>query len=378
MRSPGHGVKQKRRWLFAVVAVFCLLMPPSLFAAATEPDQYEVDDHYYQARSLPLNGLEQSHTFHHAADEDWLNFYATKDKLYFLGTKDPGTNCNTVFELYNAEGQIIDDEIGSFEATHATGYGEVEEVGWQCPADGIYYLRVMQEDPEVFGVNTEYAVYLWDGTGPNDLMSTVEGKVTNGKTKKPVQGAIVTLTAVSNGTTGEPDETNARGRYTLLALSGKKYKLKVQAAGYQAQTKTITVKVEPVSVNFALTPTATSKPDLAVTRVTVPIESQPPGSIVVKSILANQGEAASGKFKLYIYLSEVPRVDFGRSHLLEVISGITLDAGATAVRKKAVTIPFDVAPGTYRIVVSADQLGNVAESSETNNCKASINNVVVE
>jgi hypothetical protein len=376
MRSLTNGANRKSRWLFAGVAICCFLIPPALFAAATEPDQYEVDDHYYQARSLALNGVEQSHTFHDDADEDWLSFYATMDNLYFLGTENPGANCNTVFELYNAEGKIIDDEIGSFAETHFTGDGEAEQVTWQCPGDGIYYLRVMQEDPEIFGEGTEYAVYLWDGTGPQGEMP-VRGKVTNSKTLKPVQGAKVKLIQIPSGMVQGPAVTDSKGIYQLSATDGE-YQLQVRATGYKSKTKLITVQGEPVTTNFALTPSIVFKPDLAVTAVTGPVAAPPGGSITVKSTLVNQGEATSGKFNLYIYLSEVPRVDFGRSRLLKVISGITLGAGTSSVRKNMVTIPLDFQTGAYRIVVSADQTNSVAESNETNNCKASLNNVTVE
>jgi hypothetical protein len=168
MKNFENGANAVMRRLVSCLLVFLALISlAQAVAGATGPDQYEVDDHFYQARNLALNGSDQIHNFHDAADEDWLSFYAAKGNLYFLGTtKYPGARCNTVFELYNAEGKLIDDELGSFAGTHATGYGEPEQITWQCPADGTYYLRVRQEDPEVFGEDTEYAVYLWDGTGP--------------------------------------------------------------------------------------------------------------------------------------------------------------------------------------------------------------------
>ena len=42
-----------------------------------------------------------------------------------------------------------------------------------------------------------------------------------------------------------------------------------------------------------------------------------------------------------------------------------------------VTIPTGVAVGTYRLLACADDLSNVDESSESNNCKAAAGSIKV-
>jgi hypothetical protein len=377
MENRADRVHRIKRRLAAGLAVLCFLMVSALSSAATGPDQYEVDDHHYRARNLALNGVEQSHTFHDGADEDWLSFYAVKETIYFLGTREyPGVRCNTVFELYNAAGKMIDDELGSFAETRVTGYGEPEQITWQCPADGIYYLRVLQADPEVFGDDTEYAIYLWDGSGPEGEMP-VRGIVTDSKSTKPIQGARVKLIKTSNGVVQGIAVTDSRGRFQLSAMDGH-YRLEARATGHAMQSKSVTVQGEPVTAYFALAPTTVSKPDLTVTAVSGPAAAKPGGSITVRSTVKNLGSVASGNFNLYIYLSEVPYVDFGRSRLLKIIKGLALDAGARNALTNTMKVPLDCQAGAYRIVVSADQDGRVAESNETNNRKASLNSVMVE
>jgi hypothetical protein len=376
MENLADRMHRIRRKLATGLSVVCFLMASALSSAATGPDQYEVDDQHYRARSLALNGVEQSHTFHDGADEDWLSFYATIDSLYFLGTKNPGARCNTVFELYNAEGKIIDDEIGSFAETHVTGYGEAEQVTWQCPASGVYYLRVLQADPQVFGDDTEYAIYLWDGSGPEGEMP-VRGIVTDSISTKPIQEARVKLIKTANGVVQGLAVTDSRGRYQLSATDGA-YKVQVRTTGYNTQTKLITVQGEPVVKSFALTPSIVSKPDLAVTAVSGPATAAPGANISVRSTVKNKGLVTSGAFNLCFYLSEGPQVDFGHARLLRVIKGLTLAAGAVISLNNTMIVPADLQSGVYYLVLSADQTHSVAESNEINNCRAALNSVTVE
>jgi hypothetical protein len=137
-------------WLLTAAAGLC--------SVGAEPDEYEPDDHHYQAKHLPLNQLPQLHNFHDQGDEDWFALYGSTGKLYCLGTNDPsdppGKRCNTVFELYDSAGRKVKDPQDEFANTEYTVYGEPEKVYWTCPAEGLYFLRVRQVDPGVFGEDT--------------------------------------------------------------------------------------------------------------------------------------------------------------------------------------------------------------------------------
>ena len=54
-----------------------------------------------------------------------------------------------------------------------------------------------------------------------------------------------------------------------------------------------------------------------------------------------------------------------------------LGAGASSQGTVTVTIPTSVSPASYFLLACADDTTNVAESNETNNCRASVNTVAV-
>jgi hypothetical protein len=358
------------------LVILCGLSLAATGRVAVAADVYEPDGHHYRARSLALDGPPQEHTFGTAADEDWLCFYGMKDQLYILESMDVGPRCNTVFELYNATGKKIDDG-GVFANTHRTDYGEAEEVTWRCPAAGTYYLRVMQKDPVIFGIGTQYSLYLWDGTAPQNIPVPVFGEVTSSITLKAISGAEVRLIDLTGLDSDRVCVTEPMGLYELYAPNGE-YRLEVRATGYKMQSKLVSVRGEAVENLFALVPTDTPKPDLAVPAVSGPATALAGSSVTVQYKLANKGEVPSKPFSVAIYLSQVRRVDFGRSRRVGFIRGINLDAGILCIRQDTVKIPSDLQTGTYWIVVAADPAGSIAESCETNNSRVSLDMMTVE
>ena len=116
--------------------------------------------------------------------------------------------------------------------------------------------------------------------------------------------------------------------------------------------------------------TPAPKPDLTTTSLSVPSSGQVGGSISVSAGIFNQQANDSGGFLLGFYLSADPTITTGDRRLASC-SWTSLGAGAISSCSGSITIPSDIAPGSYYLGVIADYEGRVAEANEVNNTRAS-------
>ncbi|MDO9152913.1 MAG: LamG-like jellyroll fold domain-containing protein [Paludibacter sp.] len=81
-----------------------------------------------------------------------------------------------------------------------------------------------------------------------DLYGNIIGTVTDGISKEPVVGAIVTLSPSSSSA-----RTGSDGKYSFVNLDPKDYKIDISSEGYANDTKTLTVKAgETTTGDFSL------------------------------------------------------------------------------------------------------------------------------
>ncbi len=126
------------RYVFvaALTAVLSLTFSPGL-SLAIEPDEYEVDDAYGQANVIVIADKEaQAHNFHDARDQDWVEFYGRSGLVYSILATNVGSNCDTVIELYDTDGETKlaeKDDAGEGEA-------EYELLEYTFSQDGVYYM----------------------------------------------------------------------------------------------------------------------------------------------------------------------------------------------------------------------------------------------
>jgi hypothetical protein len=112
-------------------------------------------------------------------------------------------------------------------------------------------------------------------------------------------------------------------------------------------------------------------PDLTVTTVTVtPAKVIRGNSITVKDTTRNRGKGQAEASVTNYYLSSDNRKS-KKDRLLTNNSVQALDATASSSGTTAVTIPADTRPGSYYIIACADDMKQVSESNEKNNCRAS-------
>jgi subtilase family serine protease len=110
-------------------------------------------------------------------------------------------------------------------------------------------------------------------------------------------------------------------------------------------------------------------PDLVVTGLTAPATGGVGGGVSVTAVVANQGaaETAAGPFLVQFFLT--PTGDTPgtvRSLDAYLVNGL---AGGNTSNTRTITVhfPFNVAPGTYALSVTADATGLVPEAAEDNN-----------
>jgi len=113
-------------------------------------------------------------------------------------------------------------------------------------------------------------------------------------------------------------------------------------------------------------------PDLTVTAVSDPPSNVAQGgSFQVTDTVENQAAAAAGPSTVQYYLSTDPLQGGVERPLTGARSVGTLPAQGNSTGTVTVTVPSDMALGTYYVLACADDLNAVVENSETNNCLAS-------
>lgn len=150
-------------WSFFVLYLLISISLPCF--AQISPDIYEEDNSRYQARIITVDSDKaQRHNFHTQGDEDWVVFEAKKEDqdicngsctytirvtpLYNLGD-----DCDLKFEIYDTDGRTL---MLKEEAVNDRGKGDYESHDWDCPKDGDYYVRILNNGD--FGTSMEYEI----------------------------------------------------------------------------------------------------------------------------------------------------------------------------------------------------------------------------
>jgi len=117
-----------------------------------EPDEYEPDDHLLSSHMLDSV---QIHNFHQKADQDWGMFYCNDNLVYTIKVVNSGKNCNAVIDLFTISSQ--QDSLISIDNTASS---ENEFLTFTCPKKDIYYIKVSNSDPDIYGIDTAYTLYI--------------------------------------------------------------------------------------------------------------------------------------------------------------------------------------------------------------------------
>lgn len=149
--------------------------------------------------------------------------------------------------------------------------------------------------------------------------------------------------------------TTPAGAYALLLVVNADGAVKESTLGNN-------VAAAPLSVVRPVTP----MPDLVLTKVAIPTTLQRGVGFGINFTVVNQGTAAARDSRVKIYLSSDAAVS-SDDRLLRSRYVVGLAAGASQAHGMEQTLPAEVKPGAYSLLVVADAEGVVAESSEKNN-----------
>ncbi len=113
-------------------------------------------------------------------------------------------------------------------------------------------------------------------------------------------------------------------------------------------------------------------PDLVVSALQVPLSVAPGSAITLTDTTKNQGGGLAGPSVLRFYLSTNAAWDAADTLLDGSRIVPSLAAGASSAGSAGVTLPVNLAVGTYYLIAKADADGGVAEASESNNTFARV------
>jgi hypothetical protein len=170
------------------------------------PDQYEDDDTVENATIVNLDPviagglriLKQTHNFHDVGDEDWCVMVVPEPEIHpIIGLTDLGPRANPVIDVFADDGTTL----------LATGSGTII-IDFNTQPDELFYIRVRNADPNVFGIGTAYGI---NGSGGTEIGGSVVGFIydPNGS---PVSGIRLTIPS--------PDAGNPDIRSTVSAPDG--------------------------------------------------------------------------------------------------------------------------------------------------------------
>ncbi len=124
-------------------------------------DTFEPDNTCGVAKEIATTGVIQTHNFMVAGDEDWLKFYGLTGKSYIITLNNVGSGADAVIMVYSACATAPVQQ--GFNA-----FGPTVQLQWSAPSTGWFYIRLMQNDPDVYGDTTNYDVSVsMDYTAPS-------------------------------------------------------------------------------------------------------------------------------------------------------------------------------------------------------------------
>ncbi len=216
----------KKNQLLIFLAVLFLAFP----LYAVEPDAYENDDYQELAALIDVgNTQNQKHNFHQSGDQDWYKFYALSSYEnpipYSIEIKNPDNLADAVIEVFDASGNKIAE-------TDDTIAGEEEILELSFRESAIYYIRISQHDPQVYGEQTGYEIRLYHAVMrfEGQFITRVVDAVSNQPIYQPV---------VKSSSPNRPLYIGSnRGKVVMPHPAGSNFNLTFEADKYQQQTIT--------------------------------------------------------------------------------------------------------------------------------------------
>ncbi|MGQ9715329.1 MAG: PPC domain-containing protein, partial [Anaerolineae bacterium] len=163
-------------------------------------DPYEPDDFWYQAKTILVGEVWQTHLHQAPGDVDYVKFTAAAGRTYVIRTDflGDGLQNDTTLTLYGTDGitplAFNDQDPANPPASR---------IDWTCPVDGTYYVKVAQFNPGVGGCDFSYGLNV--SLAPTTPTPTATATATPTPTATPTTGSIAGLVYADLNLNGTPE-----------------------------------------------------------------------------------------------------------------------------------------------------------------------------
>ena len=142
--------------------------------------------------------------------------------------------------------------------------------------------------------------------------------------------------------------------------------------------RSVAESVETNNCRAAQSPMRVTAPELLISALSEPPAAAAIGnSFDVNDTLSNTGDAVAGSSTTRYYLSLDAAYSSSDRRLTGTRTIVSLGAGESSAGTLPVVVPTTTAAGSYFLLACADDLKQVTESNEANNCRASAGKVGV-
>jgi hypothetical protein len=254
-RADSHGrrVCFMHNRAFAYSYSFMLsiaLLLPARAQCVTQPDAFEVDNTYLDARVIDtkMSATPVEHNFHRIGDEDWVKFYsygtAGQPYPYSVFITDAGSRCEAEVAVFRGDGTTA-----LTEPVAAAGKGREVTADFTCTETGVHFIRVRNKNPLVYGRDTQYWLKVRLNIGFTPVgTGIISGVVTDSQTGRLVNNAVIKSSA---NIAALPDQ----GVYVMLHPAGS-FTLTATSDGYLPYTTSLELSAgEAVTRDIPLVPT---------------------------------------------------------------------------------------------------------------------------
>ncbi len=140
-------------WKFSIVC-FLLSLPLPSPALAADPDEYEEDDSFYQAKPILVEGEVQSHNFHQDGNEDWVFFEGEAGKKY------------KILRTQNVDVEMCDSNYGCLPVSSRNELDGTLSFTYNCSSNGDYFVKVTNKSG-MFNDGMMYDIWVNPVNAPN-------------------------------------------------------------------------------------------------------------------------------------------------------------------------------------------------------------------
>ncbi|MGA1841643.1 MAG: carboxypeptidase regulatory-like domain-containing protein, partial [bacterium] len=190
----------------------------------------------------------QPHIFNRAGDQDWVKFYGIEDETYEITMhREIDTNAwIPLFDIYESDGVTLVEPPISWPWS--------KNVTWQCPKTDVYYIKIWNSIPSIYGEETRYDLTVFPPCSSID--GTIKGIILDACSGLPLKGAFIS-TSIEGRPGGGSAMSLSDGTYEISHPNGY-CNIRVEKEGYHPYTFSgLSVKkIDPTVWDIKLEPYA--------------------------------------------------------------------------------------------------------------------------